>query len=150
MEAISFKLELFDKLGNSVATLNCKSNDRIVKSDYGFWVYDKWENSEVYKGLKDMRIEHVSTKQTIRKININGDIVSTEEEPDLDNYLANINYKYESPKELTGYCPYLSKTDELYIKMTAVDDKIKKEVEKQTPIITKYGEITNKLLDFSK
>ncbi|MCX6266107.1 MAG: hypothetical protein NTW16_01935 [Bacteroidetes bacterium] len=150
IEAVSFSLELTDNLGNKLATLNCRSNDRIVKSNYGYWTYDKWENEMIYKNLKNMRAENVSIVQTINKLNINGVILSSEEEINSENVLSTINLSYTTPKYLRGYCSYLEENDDLYIQMSAVNADIGKEKDKRTPILIKYIELSGKVFNFDK
>jgi len=146
VEALSFNLEITDKLGNKLATLGCRTNDRFVKSDIGYWTYDRWDNDEIYKALKNTKISHISTKQEITKINLGGELISAYR--DLDDLLT-INYDYKTPDKLTGYCPYLDKDDELSEKIENINKSKEKEIEKSTPILSKYSEMTSKFLDFS-
>merc|ERR1711976_773175 len=69
IEAISFNMVLTDKLGNKLATLRCRSNDRFVNSDVGYWTYERWDRSEIYNALKNTKLSHITTKQEITKIN---------------------------------------------------------------------------------
>jgi hypothetical protein len=146
IEAISFNLELTDKLGNKIATLGCKSNQRFVKSTVGYWTYNKWDDSDIYDALKNMRLSYFTTKQEISKINLGGKLISAE--PNSAEQL--INFYYETPKILTGYCPYLDKNDELSIKLKEFESQKKKEIELSTPIISKYQEMTKEFFDLSK
>ncbi|MBC8181173.1 hypothetical protein H8E88_08615 [candidate division KSB1 bacterium] len=147
IEAISFNMEITDKLGNKLATLRCRSNDRFVKSDVGYWTYERWDQSDTYKALKNTKLSHISTKQEISKINHGGELISAYD--NIDDLLV-INYDYTTPEKLYGYCPYLEETDELKTELEKLKEKKEKEIEKSTPIINKYQTITSKLIDFSK
>ncbi|MAO38336.1 MAG: hypothetical protein CMP12_20990 [Zunongwangia sp.] len=147
IEAISFNIEITDKLGNKLATLRCRSNDRFVKSDIGYWTYGRWDQSDTYKALKNTKLSHISTKQEITKINHGGKLISAYD--NMDDLLV-INYEYNSPEKLYGYCPYLEDTDDLKIELEKLKKKKEKEIERSTPIINKYQTITSKLIDFSK
>jgi hypothetical protein len=145
IEAISFSLDLTDKLGTKIATLNCKSNDRFLKSDIGTWTYDRWDNDDIYKALKNTKITHISSKQSINRLNLGGELISAFD--NLDELL--INFHYTTPVKLYGHCPYLEKTDELYLRIENQRDKENKLIEKSTPILNKYQDMTDDLLDFS-
>lgn len=147
IEAISFNMVLTDKLGNKLATLRCRSNDRFVNSDVGYWTYERWDRSEIYNALKNTKLSHITTKQEITKINHGGELISAYD--DIDDLLV-INYEYETPEKLNGYCPYLEDEDELNIQLEKLKSEKEKEIEKATPIINKYQEMTTKLVDFSK
>lgn len=147
IEAISFNMEITDKLGNKLATLRCRSNDRFVKSDIGYWVYERWDQSDTYTALKNTKLSHISTKQDISKVNHGGELISAY---DNTNGLLVINYDYTTPEKLHGYCPYLEDNDELKTELEKLKEKKEKEIEKSTPIINKYQTITSKLVDFSK
>lgn len=146
VEAISFNIELTDKLGNKLATLRCRSNDRFVKSDVGYWTYDRWNNDEIYKALKNTKLSHITTKHEITKINHGGDLISAYD--DIDDLLV-INYDYKTPNKLIGYCPYLEDEDDLSLKLKNLETKKKKSIEKSTPIVNKYQELAIKFLDIS-
>jgi len=146
VEALSFNLEITDKLGNKLATLGCRTNDRFVKSDVGNWTYDRWDHDDIYKALKNTKISHITTKQEITKINLGGELISAY--GDLEA-LFTINYKYSTPDKLTGHCPYLNEDDELSKKLDAIEKSKEKEIEKSTPVLNKYSEMTSKFLDFS-
>jgi hypothetical protein len=147
IEAISFNMEITDKLGNKLATLRCRSNDRFVKSDVGYWTFGRWDESDIYKALRNTKLSHISTKQEISKINHGGELISVYD--DIEDLLV-INYDYTTPEKLYGYCPYLEDTDELKTELERLKEKKEKEIEKSTPIINKYQTITSKLIDFSK
>lgn len=147
IEAISFNMEVTDKLGNKLATLRCRSNDRFVKSDVGYWTYERWDQSDIYKALKNTKLSHISTKQEISKINHGGDLISAYD--NVDDILV-INYDYISPEKLHGYCPYLEDSHDLKIELEKHNEKKEKEIEKSTPIINRYQTTTSKLIDFSK
>jgi len=141
IEAISFNMELTDKLGNKLATLGCKSNDRFVNSDVGYWIYDRWDNSEIYNSLKNTRLSHITTKSEISKINHGGELISA-----YDDLLI-INFEYETPEKLDGYCPYLDDTDELKIELDKLKKRKEIEIQESTPIMNKYKDITLKLIN---
>jgi hypothetical protein len=146
IEAISFNMEITDKLGNELATLRCRSNDRFVKSDVGNWAYERWDQSETYKALKNTKLSHISTKQEISKINHGGELISAYDNTDA---LLVLNYDYTTPEKLYGYCPYLNDTDDLKIELEKLKEKKENKIEESTPIINKYQTITSKLIDFS-
>lgn len=147
IEAISFNIEITDKLGNKLATLGCRSNDRFIESDVGYWTYHRWESSEIYKALKNTKLSHISTKQEISKINHGGELISAYGEVDE---LAKINYDYTTPEKLNGYCPYLEDTDDLKTELEKLKEEKEKEIAQSTPIINKYQKITSNLIDFSR
>jgi hypothetical protein len=147
IEAIGFNMVLTDKLGNKLATLRCRSNDRFVNSDVGYWTYGRYDQSETYKALKNTKLSHISTKQEISKINHGGELISAYD--DIDDLLV-INYEYKTPEKLFGYCPYLDEKDDLNIELEKLKNKKEKEIEKSTPILNKYQNMTSKLVDFSK
>ncbi|MFD1000289.1 hypothetical protein ACFQ21_13280 [Ohtaekwangia kribbensis] len=146
IEAIGFNMELTDKLGTNLGTLRCKSNNGFLKSDIGHWVYDRWENDEIYKSLRNTDVSHVTTKQEVTRLNIAGELISAY--GDLED-LA-IDLKYKTPKKLKGYCSYLDDEDELSKKVDAVRDKTLKEIKVKLVSFTKYNEFNSKLLDFSQ
>ncbi len=146
VEALSFNIEITDKLGNKLATLGCRTNDRFVKSDIGYWTYDRWDHDDIYKALRNTKISHITTKQEITKINLGGELISAY--GDLDDLLT-INYDYSTPDKLTGYCPYLDEDHELSKKIESMKNSREKEIEKSTPVLNKYSEMTSKFLDFS-
>lgn len=146
VEAIAFDLELTDKLGTVVATLGCKSNSGFSKSDIKFWYYDRWDNSEIYKSLRNTSASHVTAKQEITKLNLAGELLSAY--PMLDNYETNFSYK--SPDKLTGYCPYLDKDDELTKKVDSEQEKMFKRVKDELKALSMYNEFNGQVYDFSK
>lgn len=146
VEAISFNMELIDKLGNKLATLRCRSNDRFVKSDVGYWTFDRWDNNEIYKALQNTKLSHITTKQEITKINHGGELISAY--GDIDELLV-INFDYKTPNKLIGYCPYLEDEDDLSVKLKDLESKKEKSIEKSTPIVNKFQEFASKLLDVS-
>lgn len=119
IEAISFRLDLTDKLGTRITSLNCKTNDSFIKSDIGTWQYDRWDNSEVYKALKNVKISHISSQQTINIINHNGKIISAYD--GVRDFVINLDYT--TPKKLSGYCPYLEDEDDLKIRIKEMEEK---------------------------
>ena len=72
-----------DKLGTVVATLGCKSNNGFSKSDVKYWYYDRWDNSEIYKSLRNTSASHVTAKQEVTKLNLAGELLSA-----YDNYIV--------------------------------------------------------------
>jgi hypothetical protein len=149
IEALSFELELIDKLGNSVATLNCKTNDRFIKSDVGLWTFGRYDRGDMYDKLKNVNASHVKAKQKIKKINIDGNLFGA----DMDNLSIGehckfyVDFDYKSPKKLYGFCPYL-KDDNPYTKNAKViEGRRDKEIKKgEFPIIKLWDEL--ELYDF--
>ncbi|MBK9047524.1 MAG: hypothetical protein IPL74_12700 [Bacteroidetes bacterium] len=103
IEAMSFAVTLTDKLGNELATLNCKTNDGFAISDIGLWTYERYgQGSETYDKLLNVNASHVTMKQTIKKINLNGELIGI----DMDNlhlgdyfhYYVNLDYKTPEKK----------------------------------------------------
>ncbi len=146
IEAISFNLELTDKLGTKLATLGCRSNDGFSKSDVGYWVYDRWENDEIYKSLRNTNVSHVIAKQEITRLNIAGELISAY--GDIDDYVSNLNYK--TPKKLNGECPYLDRDDELNKKVDEENKRMSNEIKDKLNILSKYNEFSGKIFDFTK
>lgn len=146
IEAIGFNMELTDKLGTNLGTLRCKSNNGFLKSDIGHWVYDRWENDEIYKSLRNTNVSHVTTKQEVTRLNIAGELISAY--GDLEDLV--IDLKYKTPKKLKGYCSYLDDEDELSKKVDAVRDKTLKEIKVKLVSFAKYNEFNSKLFDFSQ
>jgi hypothetical protein len=151
IEAISFEIELTDKLDNKLATLNCKTNDRFVKSDVGTWTYGRFDRSEIYDKLKNVNASHVTTKQKIKKINIDGVLLGADTENlFLGEYFQFFtNLKYESLKKPYGYCPYLIDDNPFSKKAKVIEEKRDKEIKNGTfPIINLWDGIG--LFDFDK
>lgn len=146
IEAISFDLELTDKLGTKLGTLGCRSNDGFLKSDIGYWVYDRWDNQEIYKNLRNMNVSHVTAKQEITRLNLSGDLISAYD--GIGDYVINSNYK--SPDKLNGECPYLDKNDELSMKIKDENEKMEIEIKEKLKILSKYNEFNGKIFDFTK
>lgn len=146
VEAIAFDLELTDKLGTVVATLGCKSNSGFSKSDIGYWHYDRWDNSEIYKSLRNTSASHVTVKQEITKLNLAGELLAAY--PTMDDFI--IDMKYESPDKLSGYCPYLKKEDNLSKKMDSEQERMSERVKEELKALTAYNEFNSKVFSFSK
>lgn len=150
IEAISFELELTDKLGNKVATLNCKSNDRFVQSNVSNWTYKKYDLNDIYKSLENITAAHVSTKFRIKKINVDGKLIGSEiDNLDLGEYFEySSNKDYKTPTgKLRGYCPYLKSENPFGKKVSEIDEKVEKEIEKGSFPIYKLIEDFN-IFDF--
>jgi len=155
IEAIGFALELTDKLGYKVATLNCTSQNRFLKSTVSYWSYDRWERSDIYKALKNTKVSHVSTTKVISRINLDGELISSEEiltrfleEIGHDyltiidyTYLSMVNRDYKTPDKPYGYCPYIGDDSELMIELEKAEKKSHAEIDKATPILTKIFEL---------
>lgn len=146
IEAISFNMELRDKLGTNLGTLRCRSNDGFLKSDVGYWTYDRWDNDEMYKSLRNTNVSHVTTTKEITKLNIAGELISAYN--DLEDFA--IDYSYKSPKKLAGYCPYLDDNDDLNKKIEKQHEQTSKEIKDKLKIFTKYNDFNSKLFDFSQ
>jgi hypothetical protein len=113
IEAMSFAATLTDKLGIEVATLNCKTNDRFVKSDIGLWTYNEYGDArEIYKKLQNVSASHVTMKSTVKRINLGGVLVGSDLEDlhmgDYLRYFTNLHYRTPAGK-LFGYCGYMSR-----------------------------------------
>lgn len=147
IEAIGFNMVLTDKLGNDIATLKCKSNDGFTNSDIGYWIYGRYDQRETFKALQNVNVSHVTAKKEITKINHAGELISAYDD-DLESLLS-INYDYETPDKLNGYCPYLEDEHELMKKIENAREEKKKEIENKFPILNKYQEMQKKLFDFS-
>lgn len=148
IEAISFNITLTDKLGEKLADLGCKSNNRFTTSRVATYVYDEYDHRDIYKSLKNTNISHVTAKKEISKINLDGEIISAYSD-DLDALLA-INYDYKTPKKLIGYCPYLDDKDDLMKKIEGAKEDKQKEIKDRLTLLNKYQDELKKLFDFSK
>lgn len=163
IEAISFDLELTDKLGNKIVTIGCRSNNKFINSYIGYWTYDRWDNSEIFNKLKNTKLSHISyVKQQINKINHGGELISAndyEYESDIMDEKHPINFEYKTPEILFGYCPYsdndellslLNKTLENWEKKKKIlESEKKKEIEVHAPVAEKYYEMATKFVNIS-
>ena len=147
IEAIGFNMVLTDKLGNEIATLKCKSNDGFTNSDIGYWLYGRYDQRETFKALQNVNVSHITAKKEITKINHAGELISAYDD-DLESLLS-INYDYETPDKLNGYCPYLEDEHKLMKKIENVRDEKNQEFKNKFPILHKYQKMQKKLLDFS-
>lgn len=150
VEALSFAAVLTDKLGNQLATLNCKTNDGFLKSDIGYWTYDRY--SDMYDKLKNVSATHVTMKQFIKKVNLNGELLGSEiEDLKLGDYMRYYtDYDYKTPQgKLTGWCNYLDAENPYSEKIKVIEQRRSKEIEAGNfPIMKLYGEFD--IYDFSK
>lgn len=152
IEAISFQVDLTDKLGSMVATLNCKTNNRFTKSYVGVWSYGRYDKSEIYNSLLNVSASNVTMKKQINKINLDGELLGV----DIDNltmgdYLKyRLDYQYKSPlKKLSGYCPYLVDDNPYNKKASEIEVKRSSEIKNGNfPIMKLWNEFT--IFDFSK
>jgi len=148
IEAISFNITLTDKLGEVLADLGCKSNNRFTTTRVATYIYDEYETSDIYKALRNTKVSHVTAKKEISKINLDGEIISAYED-DYENLLL-INYEYKTPEKLTGFCPYLDEENELMKKIKSAKEYKLKEIKDRFTILNKYQDELSKLFDFSK
>lgn len=153
IEALSFAVTLTDKLGSEIATLNCKTNDRFVKSDIGLWTFERFGNrSDIYDELLNVNASHVSLKQVIKKVNLDGELIGSE----LDNLQLNdhfqyiVNLHYKTPKNrLNGFCGYLDTDNPYSEKEKEIEKRKEAEIENGNfPILKRIGEI--EIYDFDK
>lgn len=144
IEAIGFKITLTDKLGEELADLAFKSNNRFTTTRVASYIYDEYEHSDIYKALRNTKVSHITAKKEISKINIDGEIISAH--PDNYTTLLDINHAYKTPKTLNGYCPYLDKENELVKIIDVSKEDRQKEIKNRFPLLSKYQDELQKLL----
>lgn len=151
VEAISFAVDLVDKLGNKVVTLGCKSNDGFDKSDVGLWTYSKYDRNEIYDKLENVRASHVTMSQKIKKINLGGQILGLDTDNiDLgENFEYYVDLKYKTPKKLNGYCGYLKDKNPYNEEAEKIEKRRDEEIKKgDFPIVKLWTELS--VYDFDK
>lgn len=112
VEAVSFNLKIYDKLDEVITTLICTSSQRFNNSSNLYYEYEEYDydRRDIYKALEQTSMRRVGrTEQNIRRINLDGEILGKDQ----------INFSYESPKSLIGFCPYINENDELMMEIEA-------------------------------
>lgn len=138
IEAISFSVTFYDKLDEEITTIHCSSSTTFSKVTTMLFEYDAYDNDqrEVFKALIQTTRDRVGRiEKTIRKINLNGGIIGRDQ----------INFKYVSPKILSGYCPYLDASNELKMSIELLDLR-KKELIFKYSSLNLISETTNSII----
>jgi hypothetical protein len=152
IEALSFTIDLTDKLGYKLTTLDLYSNDGVSNSGVQYWFFEKDEYEDIYKTLENVRANQVITKYRLKKINSNGTIIGKEVENLKSNEYLHCyqNIHYTTPlKRLNGRCSYLIENDPYTKKINEIRDKRDKEMNRNSfPVYNLYFNV--KVFDFSE
>ena len=146
IEAISFDLTLTDKLGDKVAKIGCKSNNRFTTSRIASYIYGEYDNRDIYNSLKNINASHVTATNEITKINHGGELISPYDD-ELESF-STFNLYYKTPNKLNGYCHYLNDEHDLIKKIEKARLNNQKEIKKETPTLYIYQEMEKKLFEF--